>query len=130
MNIDQMKRAIHIRCTQQFLYFESHKKSLKQLCTHYCLFQCTFYLPHLQYQHILLTRKKFQEMNDIGYMYKQWLNNIFKHKQRVHYICVYLGINRYSTCTEKEHYNCLKYTWEFVFFTFVRIACYLEYTCI
>ena len=43
MNIDQMKRAIHIRCTQQFLYFESHKKSLKQLCTHYCLFQFTFY---------------------------------------------------------------------------------------
>jgi hypothetical protein len=28
MNIDQMKRAIHIRCTQQFLYFESLKKSL------------------------------------------------------------------------------------------------------
>ena len=25
MNIDQLKRAIHIRCTQQFLYFESHK---------------------------------------------------------------------------------------------------------
>ena len=31
MNINQMKRAIHIRCTQQFLYFESHIKSLKQL---------------------------------------------------------------------------------------------------
>jgi len=31
MNINQMKRAIHIRCTQQFLYFESHKKSWKQL---------------------------------------------------------------------------------------------------
>ena len=43
MNINQMKRAIYIRCTQQFLYFESHIKSLKQLCTHYCLFQCTFY---------------------------------------------------------------------------------------
>jgi hypothetical protein len=26
-----MKQSIHIRCTQHFLYFESHKKSLKQL---------------------------------------------------------------------------------------------------
>jgi hypothetical protein len=35
--------AIHIRCTQQFIFFESHKKSLKQLCTHYCLFQFCIY---------------------------------------------------------------------------------------
>jgi hypothetical protein len=27
--------------------------------------------------------KKFQEMNDIGYMYKQWLKNKVMHKQRV-----------------------------------------------
>ena len=26
-----MKQSINIRCTQHFLYFESHKKSLKQL---------------------------------------------------------------------------------------------------
>ena len=50
MNIDQMKRAIHIRCTQQFLYFESHKKSLKQLCTHYCLFQFRIYNINIFYQ--------------------------------------------------------------------------------
>ena len=31
MNINQMKQSINIRCTQHFLYFESHKKSLKQL---------------------------------------------------------------------------------------------------
>ena len=49
MNIDQMKRAIHIRCTQQFLYFESHKKSLKQLCTHYCLFQFRIYNINIFY---------------------------------------------------------------------------------
>jgi hypothetical protein len=48
MKIDQMKRAIHIRCTQHLLYIESHKKSLKQL-----LFVS---VPHLQYQHILLMR--------------------------------------------------------------------------
>jgi hypothetical protein len=52
-NINQMKQAIHIRCTQQFLYFESHKKSLKQL-----MFVSVYFLsvPHLQYQHILVTR--------------------------------------------------------------------------
>jgi hypothetical protein len=37
-----MKQSIHIRCTQHFLYFESHKKIIKT-ATHYCLFQCTFY---------------------------------------------------------------------------------------
>ena len=46
MNIDHMKRAIHIRCTQQFLYFESHKKSLK----HYCLFQFRIYNINTFYQ--------------------------------------------------------------------------------
>ena len=31
MNINQMKQSINIRCTQHFLYFESHNNSLKQL---------------------------------------------------------------------------------------------------
>jgi hypothetical protein len=31
MNINQMKQSINIRCMQHFLYFESHKKSLKLL---------------------------------------------------------------------------------------------------
>ena len=54
MNIDQMKRAMHIRCMQQFLYFESHKKIIKTAL----LFVSVYFLsvPHLQYQHILLTR--------------------------------------------------------------------------
>jgi hypothetical protein len=47
MNIDQMKRAIHIKCTQQFLYFESHKKII---CTHYCLFQFRIYNINIFYQ--------------------------------------------------------------------------------
>ena len=49
---------------------------------------------------------KFQENNDIGWMYKQWFKNKVEHKQRAHYISVDLGINRYHFCTEKEHYNC------------------------
>jgi hypothetical protein len=31
MNINQMKQSINVGCMQHFLYFESHKKSLKQL---------------------------------------------------------------------------------------------------
>ena len=57
MNIDQMKRAIHIRCTQQFVYFESHKKIIKTAM--YTLLFVSVYIlsvPHLQYQNILLTR--------------------------------------------------------------------------
>jgi hypothetical protein len=42
MNIDQMKWAIHIRCTQQFLYFDSHKKSLKQLHIIICRFSVLY----------------------------------------------------------------------------------------
>jgi hypothetical protein len=46
-----MKRAIHIRCTLHFfLYFSSHKKSLKQLHVIVC-FSSAFTI----YQHILLT---------------------------------------------------------------------------
>ena len=39
MNINQMKRAIHIRCTQQFR--EPYK--IIKTATHYCLFLCTFF---------------------------------------------------------------------------------------
>jgi hypothetical protein len=59
MNIDQMQRAIHNRCTQQFLYFESHKKIIKTAtCMYTLLFVSVYFLSvqHLQYQHILLTR--------------------------------------------------------------------------
>ena len=45
MNIDQMKLS-------QFLYFESHKKIIKTAM--YTLLFVS--VPHLQYQHILLTR--------------------------------------------------------------------------
>jgi hypothetical protein len=36
---------------------------------------------------------KFQENNDIGFMYKQWFKNKAKHKQRAHYISEDLRIN-------------------------------------
>jgi hypothetical protein len=64
-------------------------------------------------------------MNDIGYMYKQWLTNKVKHKQRAHYICVDLGI----TFARRESITIARkiYLRVFVFFTFARIACYLEY---
>ena len=61
MNIDQMKRVIHIRCTQQFLYFESHKKSLKQLCTHYCLFQFCIYNLSTYFINKCVPRRNFQK---------------------------------------------------------------------
>ena len=54
-----MQRAIHNRCTQQFLYFESHKKIIKTAtCMYTLLFVSVYFLSvqHLQYQHILLTR--------------------------------------------------------------------------
>ena len=63
MNIDQMKRSIHIRCTQQFVYFESHTKSLKQLCTHYCLFQCTFYQFRIYNINIFYYRGYLEEIS-------------------------------------------------------------------
>ena len=53
-----MKRAIHIRCTLHFLYFESHKKSLKQL--HVIVwFSSAFPI----YQHILLTNVYLEEIS-------------------------------------------------------------------
>jgi hypothetical protein len=60
MNIDQMKRTIHIRCTQQFLYFESHKKIIKTAMYTNLLCVSVYFLSvqHLQYQHILLTRNE------------------------------------------------------------------------
>ena len=102
-----MRRAIDIRCTQQFLYFESHKKSLKQLYIIVCFSVLSISSAFTISTYFINkgTQKKFQEMNDIGYMYKQWLKNKVKHKQREHYICVNLGIKRYYICTEKEHYN-------------------------
>ena len=54
-----MKRAIHIRCTLHFfLYFSSHKKSLKQLHVIVC-FSSAFTI----YQHILLTNVYLEEIS-------------------------------------------------------------------
>ena len=95
-----------------FLYFESHKKSLKQLHIIVCfsVLSISSAFTIATYKCILLTsvctEMKFQENNDIGCMYKQWFKNKVKHKQRAHYIFVDLRINRYHFCTEKEHYNC------------------------
>jgi hypothetical protein len=128
MNIDQMKRAIHIRCTQQFLYFESHKKSLKQPCTHYCFVSVYFLsVPHSQYQHILLTRV-LRRRN-----FKKWTisgtctNNGSKiklstNRGRITFAWIW-GLHLHG---ERALQLPVKYDWEF-FFTFARIACYLEY---
>jgi hypothetical protein len=51
-----MKRAI--RCTLHFLYFESHKKSLKQLRFIVC-FSSAFTI----HQHILLTNVYLEEIS-------------------------------------------------------------------
>jgi ubiquinone biosynthesis protein Coq4 len=64
-------------------------------------------------------------MNDIGYMYKQWLlKNKVKHKQRAPYICVDLRI----TFARRKSITIARKIYSRVFvFTFARIACYLEY---
>jgi hypothetical protein len=104
MNINQMKRAIHIRCMQQYLYFESHIKSLKQLHIIVCFSVLSISSAFIISTYFIntVTWKKFQEKNDIGYMYKQWLKNKAKHEQRAHYICVDLGINRSITFAQRK----------------------------
>jgi hypothetical protein len=57
----------------------------------------------------------------------QWLKNKAKHKQRAHYICMDLGINRYYIARRKGITIARKIYQSLFFFTFVRIACYLEY---
>jgi len=52
MNINQMKQAIHIKCTQHYLYFESHKKSLKQLHIIVCFSVLSVSSAFTIYQHI------------------------------------------------------------------------------
>jgi hypothetical protein len=67
-------------------------------------------------------------MNDIRYMYKQWLKNIVKHKQRAHYICVYLWITGITFARRRKSITIARKIYlRVVFFTFARIACYLEY---
>jgi hypothetical protein len=63
MNINQMKRAIHIRCTQHFLYLESHKKSLKQLHIIVCFTVLSIRSAFTIYQHILLTNVYLEEIS-------------------------------------------------------------------
>ena len=93
-------------------------------------------VPHLQYQHILLT--KFQEMNDIGYMYKQWLKNQLKHKQRAHYhdwfnkVLLYITFpwiwgSTGITFARRKSITIARKIYLRLFFTFARITCYLEY---
>ena len=55
-NMNQMKRAIHIRCRQHFLYFETHIKSLKQLRIIICFGVLSISSAFTMYQHILSTR--------------------------------------------------------------------------
>ena len=106
MNINQMKRAIHIRCTQQFLYFESHTKSLKQVCTHYGLFQYTFYQFCILISTYLINEEEISR----------------NERYRVH---VQTGI----TFARRKGITIARkiYLRVFFLFTFARIACYLEY---
>ena len=134
MNIYQMKRAIHIKCTQQFLYFESHKKSLKQPCTHYCLFQCTFYQFRIYNINILfcisltrVLRRNFKKWTISG----TCTNNGSKIKLstntgRITFAWIWrlTGI----TFARRKGITIARKMYPKVgFFTFARIACYLEY---
>ena len=111
-----------IRCRQQILWFESHQKSLKQLSTHYCLFQCMHFLSvlHLQYQHILLTRvlrRNFKNWTISG----TCTNNGSKIKlstSRGHITFAWIwGLHLHG---EKALQLPVKYTWEFLFFLHLR----------
>ena len=119
-----MKRAIHMRCTQQFLYFESYK--IIKTAAHYCLFQCTLSVPHLQYQHILLTRvlgRNFKKRT----ISSTCTNNGSKiklstHRGRITFAWRLTGITfarRKSITIARKMYLRL--------FAFARIICYLEY---
>ena len=101
-----MKRAIYIRCTQQFLYFESHTKSLKQVCTHYGLFQYTFYQFCILISTYLINEEEISR----------------NERYRVH---VQTGI----TFARRKGITIARkiYLRVFFLFTFTRIACYLEY---
>jgi hypothetical protein len=112
-----------------FLYFECHTKSLKQLhiIVCFCVLSVSSSFTISTYFINEGTWKKFQEKNNIGYMYKQWFKNKVKHTQRAHYICVDLEINGYYFLHGERALELpVKCTWDF-FFAFARIICYLEY---
>ena len=122
-----MKRAIHIRCTQQFLYFESHAKSLKQLHIIVCFSVLSISSAFTISTYFIneCTWKKFQEKNYIDYMYKQWFKNKVKHTQnrrRITFAWRFTGIifaRRKSITIASKMYLKL--------FAFAQIICYLEY---
>jgi len=58
-----MKQAIHIKCTQHYLYFESHKKSLKQLHIIVCFSVLSISSAFTIYQHIWLTNVYLEEIS-------------------------------------------------------------------
>jgi len=58
-----MKQAIHIKCTQHYLYFESHKKSLKQLHIIVCFSVLSVSSAFTIYQHIWLTNVYLEEIS-------------------------------------------------------------------
>jgi hypothetical protein len=102
---------------QHFLYFESHKKSLKQLYIIVCFSLLSNAFMNLDE----ISRKQWYRC-----MYKQWFKNKFKHKQRAHYISEDLRISRYHFCRRKSITIARKIYLRFIF-TFARITCYLEY---
>ena len=75
MNINEMKRAIHIICMHHFLYFESHKKNHQNRDT--LLFVSVYFLSvlHLQYEHILLTSEYLEEISRKELLSDTCINN-------------------------------------------------------
>ena len=127
ININQMKRAIHIRCTQQFLYFKSHIKSLKQLHIIVCF---SVSVPHLQYQHILLTRvfrRNFKKWTISG----TCINNVSKIKlsiNRGHITFQWIwGLTGITFSARRKSITIARKIYLRLFFTFV-IRIYLIYS--
>ena len=125
MNINQMKRAIHIRCTQHFFIFRESYKSLKQLHIIVCfsVFSISSAFTISTYFINEDTWKKFQEKT----VWSTCTNNGSKiklstHIGRIIFAWRLTGITfarRKSITIARKMYLRL--------FAFARIICYLEY---
>jgi len=126
-----MKRAIHIRCTQQFLYFESHKKSLKQLhiIVWFSMLPISSAFTKSTYSINEVPRRNFKKRTKSG----TCTNNGSKIKlstNRGHITFAWIWGLTGITFARRKNMTISRKMYLRVFLTFARIACYLEYTSI
>ena len=120
-----MKRAIHIRCTLHFLYFESHSKSLKQL--HFIVCFSSAFTIH---QHILLTNVYLEEISRKRTISGTCTNNGSKIKLSTHRGCItFAKIWRLTgiTVARRKSITIARKMYLILFLAFAWITYYLEY---